>query len=343
MQKNNSHEKEQHELIVIGGGPAGLAAAINAESEGLDTLVLEGSPRLGGQAGTSSLIENYPGFPDGISGPDLMFQMVDQAARFETEFLAPYRATDVSTTEDGIRVETDKHRSFIGGTVLLAMGVQNRPLDARNLPAWLGRGVEYGSPNLNENFEGQTIYVVGGANSAGQAVQHLRKFTDCKVHIVIRGDSLDAKMSEYLIEPLEEASNVEIHTNTIVTAVDGKSALETITLEEDGEEKIVQADRLLVMIGSQPNTLWLPDSVAKNDRGFVLTGGNIPEDDLSEFERTNGGRAPFGHESSIPGLFAAGDIRYGTIKRVASAVGDGSSTISEIHEFYSRLRETTNQ
>ena len=332
---------EKHDLVIVGGGPAGLSAAINAESEGVDTLILDGSPRLGGQAGTSSFIENYPGFPEGISGPDLMFKMVDQAGRFDTEFFGPVRATGLEHTEEGVLVESENSRSFIGLTALLATGVQHRHLEARNLAVWLGRGVEYGSPNLNDDFKDQTIYVVGGANSAGQAAQHLRSFTDCKVHLIIRGDSIEAKMSDYLVRPLKEAENVVIHTNTVVKGVDGTSQLEELTLEHDGLEEVVPADRLFVMIGSAPNTKWLPAEVACDEKGFIMSGRNIPVVFLDRFRDQNGGRAPYGHETSLPGVFAVGDTRHGTIKRVASAVGDAGSAISEIHEYFAGLKEAS--
>lgn len=324
---------ETHDLIVVGAGPAGLAAAIGAESERLNTLVLEGKSRLGGQAGTSSLIENYPGFPGGISGPDLMGRMIDQALGFSTEFLGPGRVTGIERTDQGIEVSGEVD-SFIGNTVLLSCGVEYRRLRAKNLPAYLGRGVTYGSPHMANKYEGKKLFVVGGANSAGQAAVHLSQFTDCDIRMLVRGKSIEDKMSGYLIDKISDIANIEVLTETEVVAVGGNGCLGEITVKKEDTEEKLPADEMFVMIGAEPRTKWLPDDIERDSLGFIVTGTDIAQETRMHF-KDQCARPPLSHETSMHGVFAAGDVRHGTVKRVGYAVGDGSGVVSELHQYLS--------
>lgn len=326
---------EKHDLIVVGAGPAGLSAAITAESERIDTLVLDCSERLGGQAGTSSLIQNYPGFPQGISGADLAARMVDQALTFTTEFIAPVTVQEIEAVEGGVSVTTGERSTYLGQAVLLSTGVDYRYLRARNLAAYLGRGAKYGSPDTSLQYPDKDIFVVGGANSAGQAAVHLSEFDGSRVHILVRGKSIEDKMSGYLVDKIMDRSNIEVHTETELVGVDGNGHLEKVTLQTNEGNSEMPADEVFVLIGSVPKTAWLPPSVALDDQGFVMAGSDIPKDIQDQFEDTSGGRQPLPHETSIPGLFVAGDVRCGTHKRVALACGDGAGVVPELH----RLRQ----
>ncbi len=329
---------ECHDLIVVGAGPAGLSAAINAESERIDSLVLESSHRLGGQAGTSTRIENYPGFPDGVSGDELMGRMISQALKFTTEFAAPVRAERLEKTEDGILVHADEGERFLGRSLLIACGVEPRRLRARNLAAYLGRGAIYGSPDIEIPYEGKRIVVVGGANSAGQAALHLSKA--CDVHLVVRGTSIDDKMSAYLTDRIAANQNVQVHTQTELFGVDGDGRLRKATVKRGDELQEWDVDEIFVMIGAVPKTHWLPDVVDRDEAGFVIAGSDLSADSRARFADQNGGRQPLAHETSMSGLFVAGDGRFGTIKRVASAVGDGSAVVPELHRYLSLLGKT---
>lgn len=328
-----------YDLVVVGAGPAGLAAAIGAESEWLETVVLEGKGRLGGQAGTSSLIKNYAGFPGGISGPDLMGRMTDQALEFDTRFEAPERATGIIRTDEGLVVTTEA-KEFIGRTVLLSCGVDYRKLGATNLAAYLGRGVAYGSPHMANKYDDKKLFVVGGANSAGQAAVHLSQFTNCDVHILIRGKSINEKMSGYLIDKISETPNIKVHTSTEVVAVQGNGCLGEITVVQEEQEVALPADEMFVMIGAEPRTGWLNEKVLRDRTGFVLTGTDIPLEERAKFEG-DCGRPPFAHETSMHGVFAAGDVRHGTVKRVGYAVGDGGAAVAELHQYLSHVPENT--
>lgn len=328
---------EVHDLIVIGAGPAGLSAALTAASERLDTLLVDGNDRYGGQAGTSTLIENYAGFPDGITGKDLTERMVTQALKFNVEFQAPLQIEDLAITDEGILVQDDAE-SFLGKAVLVSCGVQYRRHNARNLSAYLDRGVRYGSPNIAAEYHGRKVFVVGGANSAGQAAMHLSTFDECEVHLLVRGDNIDDKMSAYLSDRIRDCEKVEVHTNTELIAVNGDAELKEVTVKTSGNEQTMDADRIFLLIGAQPRTKWLPQEVARDEHGFILSGGELPTPDRNQFEQ-HCGRQPFAHETSVSGLFVAGDVRSGTEKRVAFAVGDGAGTVAQVHR-YLRLRNT---
>lgn len=329
--------EEKYDLLVVGAGPAGLSAAINAESESIDALVIDAADRLGGQAGTSSLIENYPGFPGGVSGKQLTGLMVDQALKFNTEFLAPLRAERIEPVDEGFLVHHDSE-TILGRAVLVSAGVEYRHLLVPNLAAYLGRGVSYGSPNINEAFSGKEVFVVGGANSAGQAAMHLSKFTDCNVNLLVRGRSIEEKMSSYLSDRIMNTDNINVHTETEVVAVDGDGHLNELTLQNGESRKQVSADELFVMIGAVPRTSWLPEGIERDKHGFVMAGGEVNEESRKMFIDAHK-RPPLSHETTVPGLFVAGDVRSGTIKRVASAVGDGATVVPDIHKYCASLAE----
>lgn len=324
-------KEKMYDLIIVGGGPAGLSAAINAESESLNTLVLDAAPQLGGQAGTSSLIENYPGFPEGVSGRRLTSLMIDQALRFSTEFMAPMRAEEIEATDEGLAVREDSE-VVLGRTVLISSGVEYRRLIVPNLAAYSGRGVTYGSPRVTDDYCDRTVYVVGGANSAGQAAMHLASFSGCQVHMLVRGKSIEEKMSSYLSERISSTPNIEVLTESEVVSVDGDGHLKELTVQKSGEAVTLPADDLFVLIGAVPKTGWLPDGVARDASGFVLAGGDVEGEARRAFKELHG-RAPLTHETSMPGLFVAGDVRSGTTKRVASAVGDGATTVPDLHKY----------
>jgi len=323
--------REIYDLIIVGAGPAGIAAAIGAESERLNTLVLEGKLELGGQAGTSSLIENYAGFPGGIAGPELMGRMIDQALAFDTEFAGPARVDNIERTDSGLLVCSDSER-YLGQTVILGCGVEYRSLNARNLSAYMGRGVTYGSPHMSDTFKGKKLAVVGGANSAGQAAVHLSKFADCDVKILIRGASVEDKMSGYLVDKIVDISNIDVHTQTEVVRVNGNGHLSTVTVDHEGAQEDFEIDELFVMIGAVPKTQWLPDDVKRDEKGFVLTGTDLPAETRIAF-KSSCGRPPLAHETAMHGVFAAGDFRSGTVKRVGYAVGDGGGVVPELHQY----------
>jgi thioredoxin reductase (NADPH) len=322
---------EIHDLVIVGSGPAGLSAAVGAESEHIDTLVLDRKRRLGGQAGTSSLIENFPGFPDGVTGPELTSLMTDQALKFDTEFMAPVQIEGIESVNGLIALDSETGR-FTGRAALLGCGVEYRPLRVRNLAAYLGRGVTYGSPNMNTVFEDRKIYVVGGANSAGQAAVHLSQYTDCTVEMLVRGQDPAEKMSGYLLDKIKERGNISVRTETEVVGVNGNKCLKELTLKTRGTEDTVPADELFILIGADPRTKWLPEDVVRDKLGFVVAGNNLPGETIEEFLEKHK-RTPFAHETSRAGLFVAGDIRSGSIKRVASAVGDGMGVVPEIHQY----------
>jgi thioredoxin reductase (NADPH) len=325
----------RYDLVIVGGGPAGLSAAINAESENINTLVLDSADHFGGQAGTSSRIENYPGFPGGVSGQKLTSLMIDQALQFNTEFLAPWRAESLEPTDEGIVVH-DGTETILGRTVLLGTGVDYRRLVVPNLAAYLGRGVTYGSPRLSDIYKDKKLFVIGGANSAGQAAMHLASQSGCSVNLIVRGETIEEKMSAYLTSRVQEASNVHVHTETEVIGVDGDGYLKEVTLKSKDHERTVPADELFILIGAAPKTTWLPHEVERDDYGFIKAGGDIGEDVRHEFVEVNR-RAPLPHETSVPGLFVAGDVRCGTTKRVAGAVGDGAVVVPDIHRYLATL------
>ncbi len=315
------------DVIVIGAGPGGLAAAVYASSEGLDVLVVEDTA-IGGQAGTSSRIENYLGFPAGISGAELAFRSSVQAIKFGARIAAPRRATRLTRENDLFCVTLDDGDTVRGRTVVLANGVQYRRLPLARLEELEGQGVYYAATDLEARFCRDTeVVIVGGGNSAGQAAMFLSRFAS-KTHVVVRGEGLAVTMSAYLSDRVEPDQRIQLWTRTSVSALVGESHLEQVVLRNNdtGEESTIRSKALFIMIGAAPNTDWLDGQVALDEKGFVRTGRDVgPEFD--------------GFATSLPGIYAVGDIRSGSVKRVASAVGEGSVVIAAVHEYLSAHTE----
>jgi len=322
---------EIHDLIVVGGGPAGLAAAVYAASEGLDVIVLE-RIATGGQAGTSSRIENYLGFPAGISGAELTRAALLQAQKFGARITVPASVRRLRR-EGGVHVaELEDGSSVQARCLLVASGVDYRRLDVPRLGEFEGAGVYYAATEMEARLcRGEEVVVVGGGNSAGQAVVFLATLAR-EVHLVIRGDDLGKNMSRYLVDRIEGIANVTVHRNATVTALSGDDHLSSVTLRDgQGRESVIDTPSLFLFIGADPHTDWLRGAVQLDRNGFVLTGPNLgtPDGDGDAWRVV--GRAPFLLETSLPGVFAAGDVRSGSIKRCASAVGEGSMAVSFVH------------
>jgi thioredoxin reductase (NADPH) len=326
-----------YDLAIVGGGPAGLAAAVYGASEGLRTVMIE-REAPGGQAGMSSRIENYLGFPMGLSGGDLARRAVVQAQRFGVEILAPQEAVSVRP-EDPYRII-----KFADGTeischaLLIATGVQWRRLEAPGIDRLQGAGVYYGGGTTEAlSCKGEIVYVIGGANSAGQAAMNFAKYAESVV-IVVRGSSLASTMSQYLIDQIKETPNIRIWTNASVSEAHGETHLEEISFLCSDTNKLerVTASSMFIFIGALPRTDWLADVIERDDRGFILTGPDLVRDG----QRPKGwalNRDPFLLETNVPGLFAVGDVRHGSVKRVASGVGEGSVAVQFIHQYLSKV------
>lgn len=316
------------DVAIIGAGPAGLAAAVYGSSEGLNTLVIE-RESIGGQAGSSSMIRNYLGFSRGISGADLAQRAYQQAWVFGAQFLSMTEVASLESSDGWHTLTMGDGTSVRARAVILAMGVAYTRLGLPTLEGLVGRGVFYGaSPSEAKQFEGRDVFLVGAGNSAGQAALNLGKWAR-HVTLLVRGDSLAKKMSAYLIDALGAATNVEVRMQTHVIDGTGENSLETITLQDDaaGTKETVPADALFVMIGASPHTQWLPDGIAVDKQGFIVTGSDLA---TREWELP---RVPFRFETSAPGVFAVGDVRYGSMKRVASGVGEGAVALQEVQQY----------
>ncbi len=319
-----------YDLIVIGAGPAGLAAGVYGASEGLRTLVLE-PLAPGGQAGSSSRIENYLGFPSGITGADLGRRAHAQASRFGAEFVTQ-RATGMRIAGQYRFVQLSDGREISGHCVLLAPGVQYRKLEIPGADRLTGCGIYYGAALVEARAcEGEEVYIVGGANSAGQAALYFSKYAT-KVTMLVRGDGLSATMSKYLIDEISRTSNIVIEAQTQVLEAIGNERLESLRLRGPAEDSEVPATSLFVFIGAVPVTAWLPSCILRDENGFVLSGSDLRKDGklLDVWRET---REPLLLETSVPGVFVAGDVRHGSIKRVASAVGEGSIAVQFVHQY----------
>ena len=327
------------DVVVVGAGPAGLASAVYAASEGLSTLVVE-REAVGGQAGTSSLIRNYLGFARGISGRELATQAYQQAFLFGAEFRLIRRAAGLHRAGERVAVDLSDGTVATGRAVVVATGASYRRLGVPELEALNGAGVFYGAATTEAPaLRGREVYVVGGANSAGQAAIHLSGYAS-KVTMLVRGGSLRAGMSDYLVKGIEDAGNVRVRTDARLTGGGGEGHLEHLTVEDSstGRTETVPADALFVLIGAEPRTEWLPGEITRDDRGFVVTGGDLLRDGPAPGGRSPR-RLPAPLETSMPGVFAVGDARRGSVKRVASAVGEGSAAIQQVHEHLSRVSE----
>jgi len=326
-------EKNSHfDIVVVGAGPAGLAAAVNASSEGLATLVIERGA-LGGQAGSSSMIRNYLGFARGVSGNELAHAAYEQAWAFGTRFLV---GTEVASLECGYDVHvlrTSDARELTTRAVILAMGVAYRRLDIPALERLVGLGVFYGaSPAEAKQYEDRQVYLIGAGNSAGQAALYFAKWAK-HVTLVVRGDSLEKSMSKYLIEEIAAADNVEVLLQSRVVDGSGDTQLTSLRIvdDADGSERELDADGLFVMIGASPHTSRLPAKIARDGHGFVVAGAELIHDQLLDDWLLP--RSPKAFETSVPGVFAVGDVRSRSTKRVASSVGEGSGAIRVIHDY----------
>lgn len=318
------------DLVVVGAGPAGLGAAVYAASEGLDTLVIDQGP-IGGQAGTSSMIRNYLGFPRGISGMRLAQRARSQAVRFGARFLAGQQVTGLRLGDGpgGSHLVELGDARVRGRAVLISTGVDYRRLGVDTLEDLVGRGVNYGAAaSTSREVKHKDVYVVGGGNSAGQAAVHLSRFAR-SVTILVRRDGLGATMSSYLIREIEGNPRISVRPRTIVTDGGGEGRLEWLTLRDldsDSEER-VEAAGLYLLLGAAPTCDWLPREIARDDKGFVLSGADTP------WQSWQGGRPPAPYATTVPGVFVAGDIRCGSMKRVASASGEGAGVVPLVHAF----------
>jgi thioredoxin reductase (NADPH) len=326
-----------YDLAIIGGGPAGLAAAVYGASEGLHTVMIE-REAAGGQAGMSSRIENYLGFPSGLSGGDLARRAVVQAQRFGVEILSPQEAVGVRT-EGSYRILKLADESEISCHVLLvATGVQWRRLDAPGVDKLHGAGVYYGGGATEAlSCKGEIIYVVGGANSAGQAAMNFAKYAD-RVVLLVRSDGLSATMSQYLIDQIQRTPNIQIWTHASVVEVHGETHLEEVSVlcSDTGKTERVPASAMFIFIGALPQTDWIGGFVERDERGFILTGPDLIRDGQRPKSWTPD-RDPFLLETNVPGVFAVGDVRHGSVKRVASGVGEGSVAVQFIHQYLSKV------
>jgi thioredoxin reductase (NADPH) len=322
-------ELDFYDLIIVGGGPAGLAAAVYGASEGLRTVLVERAAP-GGQAGQSSRIENYLGFPNGLSGADLARRAHDQARRFGAELLSVQEVTGLEARGPQRVVTLAGGEELAGHSVLVATGVAYRRLEAPGIAELEGRGVYYGASIVEaEACKDQAVVVVGGANSAGQAAVYLSRKA-ARVLLVVRGASLHASMSHYLIEQIGAIGNIEVHTGTQVTAAAGDEHLRRLTLSGPDGDRDEDVAAMFVFIGAAPYTDWVGDLVGRDEKGFVLAG---PDAAVSQRHRWPLERDPFLLESTLPGVFVAGDVRHRSIKRVASAVGEGSMSVQFIHQY----------
>ena len=312
-------DSTSYDVVIVGGGPAGVAAGVYAGAEGLSALVLE-DLTIGGQAGTSSRIENYMGFPTGISGADLCWRGEIQAMKFGTRFAVPRRAVSLARKDGRFEIGLDNGRSVDTGSVVVATGVQYRRLPIDRLEEFEGAGVYYAATDVEARYCRETeVVVIGGGNSAGQAAMFLSR-TAKHVHLLVRSGSLAASMSDYLSHRLEKDPAVTIHYNTEMAALHGEDSLERITIKDKmaAQSWEIHSSAVFIMVGAAPNSDWLSGIVALDPKGFVRTGADV------------GGSSVYA--TSEPGIFAVGDVRAGSVKRVASAVGEGSVVISRVWE-----------
>ena len=326
-----------YDLAIVGGGPAGLAAAVYGASEGLHTVMIE-REAPGGQAGMSSRIENYLGFPAGLSGNDLARRAVVQAQRFGVEILSPLEAVNARTEGSYRILKLADGNEISCHALMISTGVQWRKLEAEGIARLQGAGIYYGGGATEAlSCEGEIVYVVGGANSAGQAAMNFAKYAE-RVVILVRGESLASTMSQYLIDQIKETPNIQIWAHASVVEAHGSTHLEEISVQCSDTNKIerVAASSMFIFIGALPRTDWLADLIERDERGFILTGPDL----IRDGQRPKGWgleRDPFLLETNVPGIFAVGDVRHGSVKRVASGVGEGSVAVQFIHQYLSKV------
>jgi thioredoxin reductase (NADPH) len=325
------------DVVIVGAGPSGLAAAVYAASEGLDVLVLE-SNAPGGQAGSSSRIENYLGFPSGISGGELTARAYTQAQKFGAEMIIAEGATRLDCTRNAYTIEVDNGPRVPARTVIIATGAEYRKLPLENIGRFEGAGIYYGATFIESQLcEGEEVVVVGGGNSAGQAAVFLARHVS-GVDLVVRGRELGAGMSRYLVDQVEASPRIRVHLQTEVRALGGDGALEAVTVQDTSTQtaRTLDVAAMFVFIGADPCTGWLQDTLVTDDDGFVVTGDALS---LSHLDPAGDGRqrAAYALETSRPGVFAVGDVRSGSIKRVASAVGEGAMAVLLLHQYLALL------
>ena len=326
-----------YDLAIVGGGPAGLAAAVYGASEGLHTVMVE-REAPGGQAGMSSRIENYLGFPVGLSGGDLARRAVAQAKRFNVEILSPQEVVSVRSEGPYRIVKLADDSEISCHALMIATGVQWRRLEAPGIDRLQGAGIYYGGGATEAlSCKGENVYVIGGANSAGQAAMNFAKYAE-RVIILVRGDSLASTMSQYLIDQVKATANIQVWAHASVVEAHGDTHLEEISVlcSDSGKIERVPASSMFIFIGAQPRTDWLGSVVERDERGFILTGPDL----VRQGTRPKGwplDRDPFLLETNVPGIFAVGDVRHGSVKRVASGVGEGSVAVQFIHQYLSKV------
>ncbi len=329
--------KEMYDVLIIGAGPAGLAASVYGSCEGLKTLLIERS-NPGGQASSSARIENYLGFPTGLSGAELSRRAITQTLRFGTEILTPQEVKKI-TIKDGYKITEMKDGSEIHSkAIVIATGVAYKKLEIPGLENFTGAGVYYGAASVEAHAcRNETIYIVGGGNSACQAAMYMSKFAS-EVNIIIRRSALSQTAANYLVENISHTSNIHVIVNTDVVACSGSSVLQNITLKNvnTGEEKTVPAKALFIYIGTKPSTDWLDDLVLKDEKGFILCGSDLLKDkSFNTLWKLK--REPFMPETSVPGIFASGDVRFGAITGISSAVGEGSMAIRFVRKYLQEM------
>ncbi len=329
--------KEIYDVLIIGAGPAGLAASVYGSCEGLKTVLIEKS-NPGGQASNSARIENYLGFPTGLSGAELSRRAISQTLRFGTEILTPQFVKNISV-KDGYKITEMTDGSVINSkTIVIATGATYANLELPGLQNFTGAGVYYGAAGVEANAcKNEIIYIVGGGNSACQAAMYMSKFAK-EVNIIIRRDALSQTAANYLVENVGNTSNIHIIANTDVISVSGSNILENITLKnaKTGEEKTVPTKALFIYIGTKPGTTWLNDFVLKDDKGFILTGSELmKEKSFHTFWKLN--REPYMPETNIPGIFASGDVRAGALAGISSAVGEGALAIRFVRKYLNEM------
>jgi thioredoxin reductase (NADPH) len=324
------------DVVVLGAGPAGLAASVYAASEGLDVLVIE-PMSLGGQASSSPMLRNYLGFPAGVGGADLAARAYQQAWTFGADFLIGRTATAIQADEDDRIVSLDDGTQVHARAVVIATGVSYRRVGIESLETFVGRGVFYGSGATEARaMAGESVFVVGGANSAGEAAIYLARYA-ARVTVLVRGGSIRDGMSDYLVRELEAIANIDVRTNTEIAEAHGDSRLEAVSLRNNATGTIedVPAAAVFILIGAVPRTDWVPPDIARDERGFVLTGADRPVS--PDRDPTDPHPDSWTLATTMPGVFAAGDVRHDSIKRVAAAVGEGSTVIRQVHEYRSSL------
>ena len=334
---NPDVKNEIYDVVIIGAGPAGLAASVYGSSEGLKTLLIE-RRAPGGQAGTSSRIENYLGFPTGLSGADLTRRAMAQSVRFGTDFLSPRYVKAIRTQDNYKKIILGDDSEIMAKSIVITTGVDYRQLTTPGIAQFKGGGIYYGAANTEASAcKGKSVYIVGGGNSAGQAAMYLSKFAK-QVNILIRRDNLSYTMSSYLIDQINSVENISVCIAREVVEATGQESLEKLTIKNliTGEVYTENASALYIFIGARPFTDWLDDQIIKNEKGFIETGRDLQHyENFKKIWKLE--RNPYLLETSLPGIFAAGDVRAGAMNRVASAVGEGSMAISFVHKYLAEM------